>query len=322
MGDVSVVIVNWNAGPLLLRCLAALEAQTEPPREILVIDNASGDGSVAKLRTQYPRVTVIRNDRNVGFAAASNAGARMAVSEWIAFLNPDAFPASDWLEKLTKAARSRGQGVAYGCLQLSSHDVGVIDGTGDAYHVSGRVWRARKGRPASTAPQQMGPIFSACAAAALYRKKEFLDAGGFDEDFFCYLEDVDLGFRWRLGGKESYFVPDAIVYHAASATSGGQHSDFAVYHGHRNLVWVYVKNMPGLLFWAYLPYHLLLNIASVVYFILRGQGRTIVRAKRDALRGLPEILRRRREVQAGRTVKALDIRKAMARGCYSLLARR
>lgn len=322
MDDVSVVIVNWNAGPLLLRCLAALDAQTEPPREIIVIDNASGDGSVTKLRSRYPRVTVVCNDCNVGFAAASNAGARMAVSEWIAFLNPDAFPFPDWLEKLMAAARSHSQGTAFGCLQLSSHDASVIDGTGDAYHVSGRVWRVGKGRPASTAPRQIVPIFSACAAAALYRKKEFLEAGGFDEEFFCYLEDVDLGFRWRLSGKESYFVPDAVVHHAASATSGGQHSNFAVYHGHRNLVWVYVKNMPGLLFWVYLPYHLLFNIASVVYFMLRGQGRTIIRAKRDALRRLPEILKRRREAQARRTVKALDIRKAMARGWYSLLARR
>ena len=124
--------------------------------------------------------------------------------------------------------------------------------------------------------------------------------GGFDEDFFCYLEDVDLGFRLRLAGHRCMLVPDAVAHHIGSATTGGQHSDFAIYHGHRNLVWTFIKNMPGALFWLFLPWHLVMNLASIVWFSLGGHGRVILRAKLDALKGIPKMWRKRREVRRRR----------------------
>src|SRR5205085_72619 len=140
-------------------------------------------------------------------------------------------------------------------------------------------------------------IFSPCAAAAMYRREVFRAAGGFDEDFFCYAEDVDLGFRLRLAGYKALYVPDAVAYHVGSATTG-RRSDFSVYYGQRNLVWTYAKNMPVGLLFLYALFHLAINIATVAALAMRGQGMIALRAKIDALKGLGTVLRKRRAVQA------------------------
>jgi len=183
---------------------------------------------------------------------------------------------------------------------------------GDAYHISGLVWREGHGKPVVSATQDNREIFSPCAAAALYRRDALIEAGGFDEDFFCYVEDVDLGFRLRLLGYRCLQVPAAVAHHVGSATTGGKQSDFAVYHGHRNLVWCYVKNMPPVLFWLLLlPLHLAMNLAAIAVYILRGQGHVILKAKRDALYGLPMVWKKRKHIQSGRTAGYAEIWRAM-----------
>jgi GT2 family glycosyltransferase len=116
--------------------------------------------------------------------------------------------------------------------------------------------------------------------------------GGFDERYFCYVEDVDLGFRLRRLGRTCWYVPDAVAWHIGSATAGVG-SAFAVYHGHRNVTWTFVKNMPGPLFWRYAPSHLAACLAGVAWFWWRGQLAAYLRAKRDALAGLPALWRER-----------------------------
>jgi len=128
------------------------------------------------------------------------------------------------------------------------------------------------------------------------------EVGGFDEDFFCYLEDVDLGFRLRLAEHRCLYVPSSVARHVGSGTTGGQHSDFALYHGHRNLVWTYLKNMPGALFWIFLPLHLVMNLVALVVFGWRGQGKVMFRAKRDAVLGLPRMWAKRRQLQLSRQI--------------------
>ena len=131
--------------------------------------------------------------------------------------------------------------------------------------------------------------------------------GGFDEDFFCYGEDVDVGFRLRLAGYVCRFVPEAVVLHAGGTSSGGQRSEFAAYHGHRNMVWVYVKNMPGVLFWLFLPLHILANLASMIVLTLRGQGKVAWHAKRDAIKGLPAMWKKRQAMQSMRVASIKNI---------------
>jgi GT2 family glycosyltransferase len=310
---VAVIIVNFNAGALLGRCLESLAGQELAPARVIVVDNASTDGSLRDLGDRFPWAELIVLQHNEGFAAANNRAAREAADcEWLALLNPDAFPEPGWLAALWRAARA-GDGACYGSRMLRAGRADQLDGTGDVYHVSGLGWRRDHGAPAAATSRPAGEIFSPCAAAALYRRDAFLAVGGFDERFFCYFEDIDLGFRLRLAGHRCHYVPDAVVAHLGSATSG-ERSDFSIYYGHRNLVWTYFKNMPGWLFWRFLPQHVLMNIISVLWYSLRGRGGVILRAKAAALRGLPAALRDRRRVQAARRIRPPEVLGVMARG--------
>ena len=299
--SVTVVIVNWNSGAMLCRCLEFLSAQTRPPKEVLVVDNASSDGS-ANCVSGFPNCRLIESGANLGFAAGNNLAFRECHTEFVALLNPDAFPEPGWLEALISAAEEHSDCASFGSRQLVAERPEYLDGIGDKYHISGLVWRERHGRPQQQDDLRVKEIFSPCAAAALYRRSSLEAVGVFDEDHFCYLEDVDLGFRLRLAGFRAIYVPGAVVHHVGSATSGGQHSDFALYHGHRNLVWTYVKNMPGALFWMCLPLHFLLNLVVVLIFAVRGRGKVLLRAKRDAIKGVPRMWAKRRAVQRSRRV--------------------
>ncbi len=313
-GDVLVVIVNYNSGEHLLRCLEALQTQSVPPGRVVVVDNASTDDSLAHVAERFPAVVVERMERNVGFATANNIAIRGHDGwAWVALLNPDACPDPDWLKALLAAASHNAGYSVFGSRMVDASDNNVFDGTGDVYHVSGLAWRAHHGRPAGQYVDGDGEIFSPCAAAALYRAQALRDIGGFDEDFFCYFEDVDLGFRLRLAGYRCLYVSRAVVSHVGSATTG-RNSDFTIYYGHRNLVWTYVKNMPGALFWLYLPQHLLLNLVSVVYYSLHRRARIIWRAKLDALKAIGSVWRKRRDVQTSKRVSTPQIRRQLAKG--------
>jgi GT2 family glycosyltransferase len=300
---VSVIIVNWNGERFLGRCLAALMDQTVKPHEIILVDNASSDRSV-EIAQRFPLVRLMALDQNTGFARGNNLAIKAASkeSEWIALINPDAFAKPRWLEALLVAAESNPGFDAFGSMLVNAVDPRVLDGAGDAYHMSGLVWRMGHGSPVPTSAENEREVFSPCAAAALYRRSALHEIGGFDEDYFCYVEDVDLGFRLRLAGYRCLYVPQSVAHHVGSGTSGGQHSDFAMYHGHRNLVWTFVKDMPGFLFWLLLPLHVLLNLVSIIWFALRGRGGVILRAKRDALLNLPKMWRKRQRIQNIRVV--------------------
>ena len=304
--SVTVLIVNWNSGPLLAECLQHLRAQTVQATRILVLDNASSDDSFTD-GVVSAEVKVRRMAFNLGFAGGNNTAMAECDTEFVALLNPDAFPEPGWLEHLLAAAHASPDVAAFGSRQLCHINPEVLDGIGDTYHISGLVWRERHGVRQRAGDLASREIFSPCAAAALYRRQVLVDVGGFDDDYFCYLEDVDLGFRLRLAGHKAMYVPDAVVHHIGSASTGGQHSDFSVYHGHRNLVWTFVKNMPGALFWLLLPLHLLLNLVTVGVFVARGQGAVIFRAKWDAIKGLPQTWAKRKQIQAGRVASVREI---------------
>jgi GT2 family glycosyltransferase len=307
---VSVVIVCWNSAAHLPRCLAALEAQTYRDFEVILVDNASTDSSTNGLASSYPNLSlrVETQSANIGFAAASNVGARLARGPWLALLNPDAFAAPDWLARLLSAAAAHPDSF-FASRQIQVARPKLLDGEGDIYYSSGLALRRNYNIP-HFAPGPPREVFSACAAAALYPRADYLAAGGFDEDYFAYHEDVDLGFRLRLRGLRCFVVPDAVVHHLGAASSGFR-SGFAVYHGHRNLVWTYAKDMPSPWFWLYLPLHLATNFASILYFLLVGHGASIVRAKVDAVRGLPRALHKRPLIQAQRRVTGSEVVRHM-----------
>lgn len=304
---VAVVIVNFNGGPLLKLCLDSLHAQTRSPARIIVVDNASVDESCTGLGDHYPQVTLIRSETNLGFAAANNLAVKQAADcDWIALLNPDARAEPSWLEELLSAALRQPEYAFFGCRMLLADTPQLLDGVGDAYHVTGLVWREAHGKKAQGVHLVPREIFSPCGAAALYRSDAFLDADGFDERYFCYVEDVDLGFRLRLLGYRCLYVPNAVVHHKGSAITG-KHSDFAIYHGHRNTAWTFIKDFPSPWIWIALPGHMLMTAIVVAIFMLRGQAAVIVRAKYHAALGIPAMWRSRKHIQTRRRVQAMEI---------------
>jgi len=311
---VAVLIVNWNGGPLLARCLESIRNQRHSPDHVVVVDNASADDSLQQASPYLRDAQLIKLPHNTGFARANNLGARAAARfDAVALLNPDATADAGWLEALVAAACADSRAAAFASRMLMAGEPMYLDGAGDSYHVSGRAWRKGHGANSTTWPAGDAEVFGPCAAAALYRSDAFKEVGGFDERFFCYFEDVDLAFRLRLRGYTCRYVHAALVHHVGSALSG-RRSDFAVYHAERNAVWTFVKNMPSPLVWMYLPQHLALNAAALLFYPWRGQGRTVLAAKIDAVRALPAVLRQRSEVQRGRRVTPSALRRSLARG--------
>lgn len=307
----AVIVIVYRSDPaVLLRCIKSLEQQSVPSQRVIIVDNSEE----ADLKTiDLGNAEVLRCSGNIGFAAGNNFAIANAESEFIALLNPDAFPEPSWLENLLKVAKETPQCAAFGSVQLLDETPEILDGIGDSYHPSGVFRREGHGRRRDKySDLQPREIFAPCAAAALYRRDALQAVGGFDEDFFCYGEDVDLGFRLRLAGWNSMLVADAVVRHVGSASSGGQRSDFATYHGHRNMVWVYFKNMHGVLFWLFLPLHILANLASLIVLTLRGQGKIGLRAKIDAIKGLPKMWQKRQAIQSKRVASISDIWRVLS----------
>ncbi|WP_273184642.1 glycosyltransferase family 2 protein [Hyphomonas adhaerens] len=291
--EFSVIIVNFNGGDYLQKAIDSLAGQTNRQFEVIVLDNNSADGSMDGLDTSgLPHVQILRESENHGFAKGNNLAAEKARGRWLVLLNPDAAATPDWLSKLGDAARQYPDCRVFACTQLDMHSEGILDGTGDAYLVFGFPWRGSFGKPRPALPPT-GLCFSPCGAAAMYDRDVFLKHGGFDERFFCYCEDVDLGFRFQREGLACIFVHDAVVEHAGSAISGSI-SGFAAYHGTRNRIWTYFKNMPGLALWPTLPGHALLSLYLILRGLLNGTFVPVLRGTWHGFRDLPRILSDRR----------------------------
>ena len=289
MPSISVIIVNFNAGQRLRRCLQCLEGQTSQPLEIIVADNGSSDGSFDAALQDFPQIKGLRFGENLGFAAANNAAAQHAEGEWLALRNPDAYAEPGWIEALDQATHDWPETAAFGSLQLDAEDPSRLDGFGDNLHALGIPYRGDIGQPVAERPAAV-EVFAPCAAAALYHRSTFLELGGFDEAFFCYCEDVDFGFRLRLNGGRSIQLSTAVVLHEGSGITG-RSSDFSIFHGHRNRLWMWAKNAPSALFWLLLP----AQVAANIYFVLRFWGTAIGKTYRKAMRaGYARMLELRR----------------------------
>ena len=312
---VSIIICTWNSAAHLAHCLSCLEAQTYRGFDVIVIDNGSKDGCVDDLEHKWPSLPlrVERWPENRGFAAANNLGARLARGKWLACLNADAFPEPDWAEQLLGAATKNPGGIFYSSKLLNANAPQLLDDAGDTYHISGLARKRYHGYPADRYGLTQEEVFSACAAASLYERDAFLQVGGFDEDFFSYYEDVDLSFRLRLQGFRCQYVPEAVVHHMGSASVGAR-SDSATYYWQRNFVWSFVKNMPSPLLWRALPAHALANAIYLAYYIQQGRVGTILKARMDTIRGLPHIIKKRKEIQRTMKIDPSELLRVMEKG--------
>ena len=309
--DVSVVVLTFQSGGTLERCLAALKAQTVQGFETILADNASSDGAPQAAAGADPGLRLIDNGGNLGFAAGNNRAAEQARGRWLVLLNPDAYAQADWLEQLLGAARAQPQARCFTARQKMAQDPARLDGLGDAMAGIGFPFRGGYGAPD---PGPIGPaeVFSPCGAAMMIDRALFLALGGFDESFFCYCEDADLGYRLRLIGEPVMLASGAVVLHEGSASTGGRRSDFSVYHGARNRLWLFVKDTPPVLFWLTAPFHIAATLGVWLRATMQGHADPVERGLEDALKALPEVWRRRRAVQATRRVSSWAIAGMMA----------
>ncbi|MEM8616402.1 MAG: glycosyltransferase family 2 protein [Pseudomonadota bacterium] len=318
---VSVIIVNYNGGEYLKGALQSLAAQTMRRFEVLLVDNASTDGSMEAVSGEgLPALTVLQQRDNLGFAAANNLAARKAQGEWLALLNPDAEAAPDWLAVLMEAASRYPAVTSFASAQIDLHHPHLLDGAGDAYLGFGIPWRGGFGRPIEERPPE-GECFSPCGAGAFIKRETFHAHGGFDERFFCYCEDVDLGYRMRLAGEACLFLPDAVIYHAGSAISG-QASPFSLFHGTRNRLWTYVKNTPLRLLILTLPVHIALTIAILLRGLMTGRFWYTLRGLGAALKGIGPILKARKSLKKTRKARLSDLSAAMCWNPITMLQRK
>ncbi len=319
--QVTVCVIAYNSGPTLRTCLQRLGAQTFRDFEALVIDNDSPDPGDAAIAAEFPWVRLIRNTVNLGFTGAGNQGAREGRGRWYVLLNPDAYAEPDWLAELVEAAGRHPQVASFTSRQMVEGEPGLLDGLGDVMSITGIPYRGGYLNP-DLGQAREGEVFSPCGAAMMIDRQLFLDLGGFDEDFFCYGEDVDLGYRLQLAGQPTLLVPDATIHHVGSASSGGRKSEFAVFHGTRNRFWVLFKNTPAILLPLVVPLHL----ASLVLIYLKKDNRPhirlILRAVAAAFAGAPKMFRSRAAVQRRRKAGLGEISRAMTWNPRDLSGRR
>ena len=303
--DVSVVVVTWNGRQYVEPCLSAVLAQRDIEAEIILVDNGSTDGTAEYVRARFPQVRLVPLAGNRGFAGGNNAGAREARAPLVAFLNNDTVPEAGWLRALRGGIDPDARFLLATSRIVYMHDASIIDSAGDGVFRSGGAFKRHHGAPAHLAAVSE-EVFGVCGAACLVSKAVFDELGGFDEDFFASHEDVDLSYRARLLGYRCRYVADALVRHHGSATLG-RVTPAAVFHGQRNLEWMYLKNTPGWLLARTLPGHLLYNAAGAAHFARLGLLGTFLRAKGAALAGLPRMWRKRAVVQRTRRVGARAI---------------
>lgn len=269
---VSVIILNYNGKDYIEECLGSVLTQTCKELEIIVVDNASKDGSREMLREKYlPQIRLIESDVNLGFAEGNNIGLRQAHGDFIALLNNDAVADGKWLQELISAVHRSD--ITFGMWAskiLFYESRGLIDTVGHLIYPDGLNRGRGKGEMDTGQYNREEEVFFPSGCAALYRKGMIDEIGFFDAEFFAYGDDTDVGLKARLAGWKCLYVPSAVVYHHSSATAG-RYSPAKAYLVERNRVWILVKYFP-VRYILLSPFYTILRWSLQLYGAVTGKG--------------------------------------------------
>jgi GT2 family glycosyltransferase len=305
--ELTVAIASYNGRGLLEVALASLAEQTFRDFRVLVVDDASSDDTARWLAETWPEVEVLVNHRNRGVTATLNTCLEHPQTPLIGLFNNDVELDPCCLERLVLALHQYPEAGSAGGKLLDFAQRELIDGAGDVF--SWTAMGARRGHGERDTGQYDQPraIFGACGGAAVYRRSALETVGTLDEDFFAFYEDVDWSLRAQLAGLGCRYVPSAVVYHMGSATIGRGLSDFTRYHLWRNTLWIIAKDLPVSSLLRHAPQ---LALGQAINLAVATRDRKLgiwLRVWRDALRGLPGILRKRRDVAARRRISASEL---------------
>ncbi len=310
MPEISVVVVNWNGRQFLEECLQSLRRQTFRDFEVIFVDNGSADGSVSYVQNRFPEVTVVPLSENRGFTGGNIAGYQQSKGKLIALLNNDTEVHAGWLDEIYQAAMQYPEAGSFASRMMYFDDRKRIENCGFDLGTAGVTVDLGRGELEATRWESSNAVFGACGGAVVYRRSMLDDVGFLDPDFFMVYEDVDLSFRAQLRGYPCIYVPAAVVYHRYRATLG-RASVGQVFYSQRNIEFVYFKNMPLVLMLLSLPQRLLYEVGSAIYFARTGRGAAFARAKFDALRHLPSLLKKRKQIQQRRILANHQLRSLL-----------
>ena len=306
MNRVSIIIVNYNGKPWLEECIESVKASEAAREEIIVVDNASTDGSRECVQ-DVPDIKLVKLDSNCGFAQASNLGAAAATGDYLVFLNNDTVVKAGWLDALLRVMTSDANIGVAGSKLLFHDNPTILNSAGANITFNGRGYDIGFLDTDSEDYNVLRRVGAVCAASMMVRQDEFLRLGGFDPLYFMYFEDVDLCWRYWLSGQKVVYVPESVVYHRFSASSESSgHSPLKVFYGTRNSMFNILKNyeLPNLLP-AFL-FNVLYHSAQSVHLLLFGRNPAaswaLIRAYGSLFRHMPEVLRKRKDVQSTRKI--------------------
>ncbi len=315
---VSVVIPNYNGEKYLKKCLDTLMEQTLKPEEIIIVDNNSKDKSLEIINNIFKeKVTLIKLNENKGFSVAVNEGIKHNKSEFVALLNNDTEVDKDWLKNLYECIKKDEKIFSCCSKMLRYNKRDIIDDVGDEYTILGWAVKRGDGKP-SSCYNKSEQVFSSCAGAAIYRSSVFKKIGYFDENFFAYLEDMDISYRANIFGYKNYFCHNAKVYHIGSATSGSRHNDFKVGLAARNNIFLIYKNMTFIQIVINFIFIFVGILVKWIYFIKKGFGKTYIK-------GIIEGIKNRKKIEKIRlknnSHNYLKVEKALFKNTFNLLKR-
>lgn len=272
----TIVIPNYNGIKYIENCLRSLYENLLVDFDVIVVDNASKDGSLELIKEKFPQAKVICNEKNEGFSVAVNQGIEACDTEYVILLNNDTIVTKNFVKELEKAMEADEKIFSASAKLISMKDKESLDDAGDYYCALGWAFARGKGKKAESFDKAC-PVFASCAGAAIYRKSILSEIGLFDEEHFAYFEDIDIGYRARIYGYKNIFVPTAAVYHAGSATSGSRYNEFKTKLASRNSIYLVYKNMPLFQILLNLPFLLLGFFVKTAFFFKKGFGTIYVK---------------------------------------------
>ena len=289
---IDIIIPNWNGRKLLGACLSSLEDQKSNEFRVTVVDNGSNDGSLEFISTRYPHINVISLPENKGFSSAINVGINATTHPWIMLLNNDTEVDKNCITCLLENIEKKKEYDFFALKMIDFKSREKIDGAGDAVLRGGVGYRLGTLELDSDYYSVPREVFGACAGAALYKRSLFEKIGLFDEDFFAYLEDVDLNMRAVRAGFKCCYLPDAKIFHIGSASSGSKINNFTVSLSTRNNIFVILKNFTPILVLRFFPAIIIYQLFWLLFVIKNRQFIAYVKGLFRSIKYFPKMIRR------------------------------